>query len=110
MLRILLILNIANALIRLIGQDKIDYGVIEYFWIAIGSISLIAFYFFLFRISTAEKIPLGDIKSLKEKSVFGRRRFSFVLSNGKQRHLGSFKSELELAKFMELIETTGIKY
>ena len=110
MLKILLILNLTNASIRLIGQDRLDYGVVEYFWIAIGLISLLALYYFLFKLSTSEKISVGDIKSLKEKSVLGRKRFSLELTNGKQRHLGNFKNEFELAKFKELVEIAGIKY
>ena len=109
LLKILLILNLTNATIRLIGQDRLDYGVIEYFWIAIGLISLLALYYFLFKISTADKIPVDDIKSLREKSVFGRKRYSFELTNGKQRHLGNFKSEFDLAKFKELVKVAGIK-
>lgn len=84
-LKILMILNLANALIRLIGQNKTEYGIIEYFWIAIGIVSLIALYFFLFKNSTAEKIKVGEIKRLNEKSVFGRKRFSLELDNGKKR-------------------------
>lgn len=109
-LKLLLILNLTNASIRLFGQDRIDYGVIEYFWIGIGIVSLIALYYFLFKMSTAEKIPIDDIKSLKEKSVFGRKRFSFELTNGKKRHLGNFKSEVEIAKLRELVEIAGIQY
>ena len=110
MLKILLIVNLANALIRLIGQDRSDYGVIEYFWIAIGLISFVALYYFLFKISTSEKISVDQIKSLKEKSVLGRKMFSLELTNGKHRHLGNFKSEIEIAKFKELVEVVGIKY
>ena len=110
MLKLLLLLNLANALIRLIGQERVDYGVIEYFWIAIGIVSLLVLYYFFFKLSTAEKIPVDEIKSLKEKSVWGSRRFSFELTNGKHRHLGSFKNEMELAKLRELVETAGIHY
>jgi len=109
-LKFLMLLNLANALIRLIGQDRMDYGVIEYFWIAIGIVSLLVLYYFVFKLSTAEEIPVDNIKSLNEKSVWGRKRFSFELTNGKQRHLGGFKNEFELAKLRELIKTAGIRY
>ena len=109
-LKVLMVLNLANALIRLLGQDRMDYGVMEYFWIAIGIGSLIALYFFLFKISTAEKIPVDKIKSLREKSILGRKRYTFELTNGKQRHLGNFKSEFELAKLRGLVQSAGIQY
>jgi len=92
MLKILLILNLTNASIRLIGQDRLDYGVVAYFWIEIGVISLLALYYFLFKISTSEKLSVEKIKSLKEKSVLRRKRFPLVPTNGKHRHLGNFNS------------------
>ena len=47
-LKVLMFLNLANALIRLMGQAASDYGVIEYIWISIGIASLMAlFYLFL---------------------------------------------------------------
>ena len=107
-LKILMLLNLASALIRLIGQNKTEYGIIEYFWIAIGVISLIALYFFLFKLSTAEKFKVGEIKRLNEKSVFGRKRFSLELDNGKNRILGNFKNEFELVEVRELFARVGI--
>ncbi|AUC80814.1 hypothetical protein [Lacinutrix sp. Bg11-31] len=107
-LKILMILNLANALTRLIGQNKTGYGIIEYFWIAIGIVSIIALYFFLFKNSTAEKIKIGEIKRLNEKSVFGRKRFSLELDNGKKRILGNFKNEFELVEMRELFTRVGI--
>ncbi len=109
-LKILMFLNLANALIRLIGQDRSAYGVIEYIWIGIGIASLLALYYFLFKVSTAEKIPVDAIRSLKEKSIFGRKRYTFALTNGRKRHLGKFKNEFELAEFREILETAGIPH
>ena len=107
-LKILMILNLANALIRLIGRNKSENGLIEYFWIAIGTISIIALFFFLFKNSTAEKIKVGQIKRLNEKSVFGRKRFSLELKNGKKRILGNFKNEFELVKMRDILTKVGI--
>jgi hypothetical protein len=108
LLKILILLNLANALIRLVRQNKTEYGLIEYFWMAIGIVSLIALYFFLFKNSTAEKIKVEDIKRLNEKSVFGRKRFSLKLTNGKNRILGNFKNEFELVEMRELFARVGI--
>lgn len=108
MLKFLMILNIANAVIRLIGQNKMEYKEIEYFWIVIGIISLVSLYFLIYKNSTAEKIKVGQIKRLNEKSVFGRKRFSLELENGKKRILGNFKNESELAIMRELFTKIGI--
>jgi hypothetical protein len=108
MLKFLMILNIANAVIRLIGQNKMEYKEIEYFWIVIGIISLVSLYFLIYKNSTAEKIKVGQIKRLNEKSIFGRKRFSLELENGKKRILGNFKNESELVKMRELFTKIGI--
>jgi hypothetical protein len=107
-LKILMVLNLANAIIRLFGQNITEYGIQEYFWIAIGIISLIILYLFLFKKSTAEKIKVEEIKLLKEKTVFGRKRFSLELDNGKNRILGNFKNESELFEIRELFIRIGI--
>jgi hypothetical protein len=103
-------LNLANALIRLIVQPVGDYGVIEYIWISIGIASLMALFYLFFKISTAEKIPVDTVKCLKEKSFFGRKRYTFELKNGKRRHLGKFKNPYEFAAFRELLKTAGIPF
>ena len=35
-LKILMILNLTNALIRIFGKNTTEYGFIEYFWIGLG--------------------------------------------------------------------------
>jgi len=103
-----LILNVLNAFIRLIVKSKTEYGIIDYFWITMGIISLLAFYFLLFKISTAEKIKVRKIKRLSETSFFGRKRFALELDNGKNRILGNFKNQSELAEIRELVARVGI--
>jgi len=105
-----LILNVLNALIRLIVKSKTEYGIIDYFWIAMGLASLIALYFLLFKISTAEKIKVSKIKRLSEKSFFGRERFTLELENEKNRILGNFKNDSELAEIRKLFARVGIPY
>ena len=107
-LYILMILNVINSLIRLIGIELNDYGTIEYVWGILGVISLFAFLIFLFKRSTANKIELSKIKRVNEKTVLGRKIFSLELNNGKKRNLGSFTNEFELAKARELFTKTGL--
>jgi len=108
-LKILMILNLANASIRLFGKNTNEYGFIEYIWIALGGISLIVLFLFVFKMSTAEKIDVGQIKGLNEKIVFGRKRYRLELKNGKNRILGNFRDEFELAHTRELFAKLGIK-
>ncbi|MDX1279374.1 hypothetical protein [Oceanihabitans sediminis] len=107
-IKILMLLNLANALIRLIGQNKTEYGVIEYIWIGIGIVSIITLYLFIFKKSSAENVNVEEISLLKEKSIFGRKRFSLELENGKNRDLGNFNNEFELVKARELFSKIGI--
>jgi hypothetical protein len=107
-LKILMILNLANAIIRIFGKQTTEYGFIEYIWIGLGVISLIALFMFLFKMSTAEKIPVGQISRLEEKTVFGKKRFALELKNGKKRNLGNFKTQSDLIKVRELFKTIRI--
>ena len=107
-LKILMLLNLANAIIRIFGKRTTEYGFIEYFWIGLGIISLIVLFKFLFKMSTAQKISIGEITRLEEKTVFGKNRFSLKLKNGKKRNLGNFKDQNELAKVRELFSKIGI--
>lgn len=107
-LKILMILNLTNALIRIFGKNTTEYGFIEYFWIVLGLISLIILVMFIFKMSTAGKISIEEIKRLEEKTVFGQKRFALELKNGKKRNLGNFKDQFELAKARELFTEIGI--
>ena len=109
-LKILMLLNLANATIRIFGKETDEYGFIEYIWIGLGVISLAVLVMFLFKVSTAEKISIGEISRLEEKTIFGKKRFALVLKNGKKRNLGNFKDKFELAQASELFTKAGIAY
>jgi len=107
-LKILMVLNLANAVIRIFGKQTTEYGFIEYIWIGLGIISLVVLFMFLFKMSTAKKIPIGQINRLEEKTVFGKKRFALELKNGKKRNLGNFKIQSDFIKARELFRTIGI--
>jgi hypothetical protein len=107
-LKILMILNLLNAVARLFKIPLSEYGFLEIFWLVLGVLSLILLYFFVFKKSTSSKIEVDKIKKLKEKSFFGRNRYSLELVDGKQRDLVNFKNEWEFAKVKELFENVGI--
>jgi hypothetical protein len=108
MLMVVMILNLINAIIRLTKFTKSEFGIEEFFWLAIGIISLISLYLHFFKRSTAEKIKVDEIKKLTEKNVFGNKRFSLDLKNGKKRILGSFKNENEIVELRLLLTDIGI--
>jgi hypothetical protein len=103
-----MILNLANAVIRIYGKQTTEYGFIEYIWVGLGIISLVVLFMFLFKMSTAENIPVQQISRLEEKTVFGKKRFALELKNGKKRNLGNFKTQSELIKARELFIKIGI--
>lgn len=107
-LKFLMILNLTNAIFRIFGKKPTEYEFTEYMWIGLGVISLIILFMFLFKLSTAEKISIGEISRLKEKTVFGKKRFALELKNGKKRNLGDFKDQFELAQVREVFAKIGI--
>ena len=107
-LKILMILNILNASIRLVQSKISEYSTMEYFWMVIGVLSFFVLLFFVFKTSTAQNIKLNDIRSFKEKMVLGKRSLTLQLKNGKNRSLGSFKNESEVTPIRELLTHLGI--
>ena len=105
----LIVLNLVNAVIRLINIEETGFGFQEILWLIIGLISLIVLYFFLYRKTTADKINLSSIKRLKEKSILGRKRYSIELTNGKQRDLIRVKSDDELVKLKKILNDSGVR-
>ena len=109
LLKFLMILNLVNAIMRLVNKEVTAYEFLEYTWVFVGFISLVALFMFIFRLSALENIPIDEIISVEDKTYFGKRRFAFVLKNGKKRNLGSFKSEQELADTLELFDRLSLK-
>jgi hypothetical protein len=107
-IKILMVLNLANAIIRIIRKEASEYGLIEYIWIGVGIVSLVVLVVSLFKMSTAQIIPVGEITRVKEKTVFGNEVLTLKLKNGKKRNLGNFKDQSELARVRELFTKIGI--
>ena len=107
--KLLMILNLLNAILRLYNVKETGFGSEEIIWLILGIISLVILYFFIVKKSTLEKIPIEKIKQLKEKSIFGKKRFFLELINGKKRSLTNFKSASELYEFRKLLSEIGIQ-
>jgi hypothetical protein len=107
-MKMLMILTILNAILNLYDVKKNELGFMEIIWFILGIISLIILYFFIVKKSTLEKIPIEKIKRLNEKSIFGRKRFSIELNDGKKRDLTEMKSQAEFNELRKLFSEIGI--
>lgn len=104
MFKIIMILNLINGILGIFGKQTTEYGFIEYIWIGSGIISLVVLFILMFKISTAEKIPIREVSRLVEKTVFGKKRFVLELKNGKKRNLGNFRTQSDLIKLVNFLK------
>jgi hypothetical protein len=107
-IKIVIVLNLINAIIRITKLNKSQFGIEEYLWSATGVISVVALCFHFFKESAAEKIKIDDIKQLNEKIVYGNKRFSLELKNGKRRSLAYLKDQNEIAKIRVFLTKFGV--
>ena len=108
-LKILLLLNLLNAVLNIYDINTTGIGFLEITWMILGVISLILLYIIIIKNTTLEKIPIEAIEKLKEKSIFGRKRISFLLKNGKRRNLVEVKATSELLNLKKMCNEIGIK-
>ncbi|MFD2907630.1 hypothetical protein ACFSX9_02675 [Flavobacterium ardleyense] len=108
LMKFLIVLNLLNALLRIINIKKTGIGFQEIIWFALGFASLIILYLFIFKRTTLEKIPISEIKGLNRISIFGRSRFSIKLINGKKRELADIKTESEFNELKKMFIDIGI--
>jgi hypothetical protein len=103
MMKSLIVLNLINAILRLLNLEETGVGLQEILWFIIGAVSLITLYFFLYKKTTAEKFNIHEIKRIKKRSFLGRNKYYLELVNGTQRDLPGFKNEQELADLKSLL-------
>ncbi len=108
-LKFLMILNLVNALLRLIGFNPFEYGLIEAIWLLVGIASISVLYFLYFKRSTRDQIKVVEIKRLKEKSFFGGNRLYLELKNGKLRDVTNMKNQSDFVETKKMFEEFGIK-
>ena len=108
-LKILLLLNLLNAVLNIYDINTTGIGFLEITWMILGVISLILLYIIIIKNTALEKIPIEAIEKLKEKSIFGRKRISFLLKNGKRRNLVEVKATSELLNLKKMCNEIGIK-
>ncbi|WP_445720678.1 hypothetical protein [Flavobacterium sp.] len=107
-MKFLMSLNLLNAILNLYDVNKTGFGFIEIVWLILGIASIIILFLFIYKKSTSEKIPVDEIERIKEKSIFGRRRFSIQLKDGKNRDLNEIKTQSEFNEFKKVFSEIGI--
>ena len=80
-----------------------------FIWIILGIISTGILIYHRLKKTASEKLNLSDITMLTEKQLFGRKRFSLKLTNGKFRDLMEMKKESDITEMKMLFEKAGIK-
>lgn len=108
-LNLIMILNLFNAFVRLYDANGKLLGFIEIIWVVTGIASLIILFYLNTKKSSLSKIPIKNIKRLIEKTVFGRKRFSLLLNNGKKRDLTEIKNQEDINELKNMILEIGIQ-
>ena len=107
-LKILMVLNIFNASISYYNAPANGKGFLEILWISVGLLSIAVLFYLIFRKSTARALPVSRIIRLKEKRLFGKRHFAFVLKGGKTRDLGKLKEQADIDALLVILAQAGI--
>ena len=110
MLKIMLIITLINSIlfpVFLLDKKQLEW--MGFIWIILGLASLIMLIYQIMKKSTSEKLNLSEISSLTEKQVFGRKKFSLKLKDGKLRDLMEMKNESDIKETKELFKNIGIK-
>ena len=101
-------LTLLNAILNLYDVYKTGLGFTEIVWIILGIASILILFRLVYKKSTLEKIPVDKIERIKEKSVFGRRRFTIQLKDGKSRELNEIKTQSEFNELKKMFSAIGI--
>ena len=105
LLNLLMIINIVNAVLTFYNNSLAGVKT-GWFIMSLGLVSLLVL-FFSFSRSTLEKVHLDEIDYVIEKRVFGRKRFSLKLKNGKIRNL--YLKKADISEFEKMTDELNIK-
>lgn len=108
MIKALMILNLVNAILNVSYISEDGIGLMQIIWLILGIVSIVVLYFYFFKKSSQEKIEIKTIDRLTEKMVFGSKRLSLKLTNGKSRDLAYLKTSEEIIKVKKMLSKIGI--
>jgi len=110
LMKITLIFTLINSILfPVFVLDKKQLEWMGFIWIILGLVSMIMLVYQILKKSTSEKLNISEISSLTEKKVFGRKRFSLKLENGKLRDLMKMKNESDITETIKLFKSIGIE-
>ena len=104
-----LIFTFVNSVIQTLNLDKKQMEWIGFIWIFLGLLSVALLTYQILKKTASEKLNVSEISSLVEKDVFGRKRISLKLKNGKLRDLMEMKKQSDITQTKELFKNIGIK-
>lgn len=110
LIKISLIFTVINSFlfpVFVLNKKQLEW--MGFIWIITGLVSIVILIYLILKKSTSEKLNLSEISSLTEKQVFGRKRFSLKLTNGKLRDLLEIKKESDIREVKKLFNRIGIE-
>lgn len=93
-------------LLYILEKEQLEW--MAFIWIILGIVSLGMLIYQKLKKSASEKLKLSEISSFNEKEVFGRKRFSLKLKNGKCRDLMELKKGTDIIEIKKMFENMGI--
>ena len=110
LMKVLMILNLANSVLNLSDVRMDTFRFINVVWAALGIVSILVLYNFIIKKTSAEKLPIDQIKGLNERSFMGRKKYFIELKNGKTRDLVEVKSDSEFKELKKMFTKNGIRF
>lgn len=110
LIKISLIFTVINSFlfpVFVLNKKQLEW--MGFIWIITGLVSIVILIYQILKKSASEKLNLSEISSLTEKQVFGRKRFSLKLTNGKLRDLLEIKKESDIREVKKLFNRIGIE-
>ena len=104
-----MILNLANSILNLSDVYFNNFKFINLVWAILGTISILVLYKFIVKKTSAEKVPVDQIKGLDERIFMGRKKYFLELKNGKKRDLLEVKSDSEFKDLKKMFKKIGIQ-
>lgn len=109
LMKVLMILNLANSILNLSDVYFNNFKFINLVWAILGTISILVLYKFIVKKTSAEKVPVDQIKGLDERIFMGRKKYFLELKNGKKRDLLEVKSDSEFKDLKKMFKKIGIQ-
>ena len=109
LMKVLMILNLANSILNLSDVYFNNFKFINLVWAILGAISILLLYKFIVKKTSAEKVPVDQIKGLDERIFMGRKKYFLELKNGKTRDLLEVKSDSEFKDLKKMFKKIGIQ-